>query len=196
VAARRVGAFLDYAAADPYGVIFELMALAGLRRGEAAGLRWADVDLVRGYLVVRQQIVQLDSNVTACDCGQTHKGLDVSAPKTASGEARRVDLGSAAVAALLTHRLAQDAEKSSWGSAYRDHDLVFAQANGDPIHPERITKRFRQLVKASGLRPVRLHDLRHGRASLLLASGTDISLVSKMLGHSSITLTADTYTPA
>ena len=79
------------------------------------------------------------------------------------------------------------------GSAYRDHDLVFAQDNGDPIHPERITKRFGQLVKTSGLRHVRLHDLRHGRASMLLASGIDIALVSKMLGHSSITLTADTY---
>jgi len=61
------------------------------------------------------------------------------------------------------------------------------------MHPERVTKRFARLVKASGLRHVRLHDLRDGRASLLLAAGTDITLVSKMLGHSTITLTADTY---
>jgi site-specific recombinase XerD len=76
---------------------------------------------------------------------------------------------------------------------YADHDLVFAREDGNPIHPERVTKRFIQLVKSSGLRQVRLHDLRHGRASLLLASGTDIAVVSKMLGHSSITLTVDTY---
>ena len=119
--------------------------------------------------------------------------MAITAPKTAGGEARRVDLGQTAVGALLTHRLVQDAEKAAWGDAYRDHGLVFAQANGDPIQPERITKRFGQLVQTSGLRKVRLHDLRHGRASLLLAAGTDIALVSKMLGHSSITLTADTY---
>ena len=96
-------------------------------------------------------------------------------------------------ATLLVHRLKQDEEQRRASVAYRDHGLVFAQPNGDPIHPERITKRFIELVNASGLRRVRLHDLRHGRASMLLASGTDIALVSKMLGHSSITLTADTY---
>jgi integrase len=93
----------------------------------------------------------------------------------------------------LAQKLAQDAEREQWATAYADHDVVIVRENGDPIHPERVTKRFTQLVKTSGLRPVRLHDLRHGRASLLLASGTDIALVSKMLGHSSITLTADTY---
>jgi hypothetical protein len=146
-----------------------------------------------GYLVVRQQIVQLQAEVDCQLCGGQHKGMAITAPKMASGEARRVDLGPTAVGALLTHRLAQDADKAAWADAYRDHGLVFGQANGDPIHPERITKRFGQLVQTSGLRKVRLHDLRHGRASLLLAAGTDIALVSKMLGHSSIALTADTY---
>ena len=94
---------------------------------------------------------------------------------------------------LLAHRLKQDEERREASAAYRDHGLVFAQSNGDPVHPERLTQRFIELVEASGLRRVRLHDLRHGRASMLLASGTDIALVSKMLGHSSITLTADTY---
>jgi integrase len=79
------------------------------------------------------------------------------------------------------------------GAAYAEQSLVFAQPNGDPIHPERLTKRFGRLVKTSGLRGNRLHDLQHARASLLLASGTDISLVSKLLGHSSISVTADTY---
>jgi hypothetical protein len=114
-------------------------------------------------------------------------------PKTSSGEARRVDLGRAGVGVVLGQKCAQDAERAQWATAYEDHDLVFAQQNGDPIHPERVTKRFTQLVRSSGLRRTRLHDLRHARASLLLASGTDIAVVSKMLGHSSITLTADTY---
>jgi site-specific recombinase XerC len=71
---------------------------------------------------------------------------------------------------------------------------VFAREKGDPIPPERVTKRFSQLVESAGLRPIALHDLRHGWASLLLASGADMAVVSKMLGRSSAAFTADTYT--
>jgi hypothetical protein len=62
-----------------------------------------------------------------------------------------------------------------------------------PIPPESATTAFGRLVNEAGLRPVRLHDLRHGRASLMLAAGVPIAVVSKMLGHSSITITSDTY---
>jgi integrase len=192
--ADELGAFLDYAGSDRFGPIFELVAMAGLRRGEALGLRWSDAHLDEGYLVVRQQVIQVDAQSYHCAvCGRLHKGIQFGPPKTASGDARRVDLGQAGVGVLLEQRLRQEAERAQGGSVYADHDLVFAREDGNPIHPERVTKRFIQLVKSSGLRQVRLHDLRHGRASLLLASGTDIAVVSKMLGHSSITLTVDTY---
>ena len=91
------------------------------------------------------------------------------------------------------HKLAQDAAREKLSSVYRDHDLVFAQTSGDPINPERLTKRFGELVAEAGLRRVRLHDLRHGWASLLLASGSDLTVVSKTMGHSSYSFTADTY---
>ena len=94
---------------------------------------------------------------------------------------------------LLAQRLGQDEERQAWGEAYADHDLVFAREDGNPLAPETVTKRFRELVDEAELRPVRFHDLRHGRASLLLAADVDIALVSKMLGHSSIAITADTY---
>lgn len=70
---------------------------------------------------------------------------------------------------------------------------MFAREDGQPIPPERVTKRFAKLVAEAVLRHVRLHDLRHGRAPLLLVSGTDIVIVSKVLGHSSISITSDTY---
>ena len=122
-----------------------------------------------------------------------HRGILFGPPKTASGDARRVDLSGQAMGALLTHKLAQDAARETLGLVYRDHDLVFAQPSGDPFNPERFTKRFTQLVAEAGLRRVRLHDLRHGRASLLLASGSDLTVVSKTMGHSSYSFTADTY---
>lgn len=106
-----------------------------------------------------------------------------------------MDLGAHAVGVLLSHRLQQDAARAAVGDAYADHDLVFAREDGNSIHPERVSKRFGHPVTDSGSPPTRLHDLRHARASLSLASGTDIALVSKILGHSSISVTDDTYAP-
>jgi integrase len=177
----ELGKFLDHAAGDRLGTLYEVMAATGLRRGEACGLRWQDVDLERGRLVVRQQVVVLGHD------------LRFGPPKTSSGEARVVDLDDGTVGALLGHRLAQDAGRAEWGPAYADHDLVFTRENGEPLHPERVTKRFLQLVDAAGVRKVRLHDLRHGQASLMLAAGVPLAVVSKRLGHSGVGITSDTY---
>ena len=188
---EELGTFLDALAGHPYAAYFETVAMTGLRRGEAAGLRWSDVDLDRGVITVRQQITHVDGDCPIC--GQHHKGITFGPPKTSSGEARRVDLGSHVVGVLLAHRLAQDAQKELLGTAYGDHDLVFAREDGQPVNPTYFTSAFQQLCKKAGVRQVRLHDLRHGRASLLMAAGIEIGVVSKMLGHSSIAITADTY---
>jgi hypothetical protein len=71
---------------------------------------------------------------------------------------------------------------------------VFTTDDGTPLHPDWITRRFRHLVVTSGLPPVRLHDLRHGAATLAHAAGADLKTVQEQLGHTSIVLTADTYT--
>ncbi len=141
----------------------------------------ADVDLQRGVLWVRQQVVQLGHE------------LVVGPPKTASAEDRRVDLDEHTIGALLAHRLGQDAERATWGAAWVETGLVFTREDGSGWHPEVVTKRFRELAVEAGLRPVRLHDLRHGQASLMLAAGVPLAVVSKRLGHSSITITSDTY---
>jgi integrase len=160
----ELGAFLDSIAADRFAPLFELIAGTGLRRGEAVGLRWADVDLERAQLVVRQQIVGLDGQQAPCPyCGGQHLGAVFGRPKTASGEDRVVELDGGVAGVLLAHRLHQDAERATWGAAYSDHGLVFAREDGTPIAPERVTKRFGQMISAAGLRPIRLHDLRHGR---------------------------------
>jgi integrase len=193
-APAELGAFLDFVAGHRLGALFEVMGGTGLRRGEALGLRWSDIDIDGSRAVVRRQLVQLDATDAACPhCGGAHRGLAFGKPKTASGEARIVALDSGLLGTLVAHRLSQDMERAGWGQAYRHHGLVFAQENGTPIRPERVTKRFAELVKAAGLRPVRLHDLRHGQASLLLAVGVPLAVVSKRLGHSSLTITADTY---
>ena len=192
----ELGRFLDSLEGHDLAAVFELIAASGLRRGEALGLRWSDVDLDRSRLVVRQQLLQVTSPSARAECpycGDRHAQAAFGAPKTSSGEARSVDLDSGTVQVLLRHRVRQEGDRQQWGDAYVDHGLVFARPDGAPIPPEYVTKLFVELSEAAGLRRIRLHDLRHGAASLRLAAGVDIAVVSKQLGHSTIGLTADTY---
>ena len=92
------------------------------------------------------------------------------------------------------HRASQQAEQVMLGERYHDSGYVITSLNGDPLAPDRLSRYFRQLSAAAGLPPIRLHDLRPGAASLALAAGADLKVVQDMLGHSSIVLTADTYT--
>jgi integrase len=152
-----------------------------LRRGESAGLAWEDVDLDGAAVAVRRQRVLIGREVIEDD------------PKSEAGE-RTVPLDAGTVAALRAQRRAQLAERLEWGSAWVDSGKVFTRENGEPLHPATISDRFHELVVAADLPPVRLHDLRHGAASLMLAAGVDLKVVQETLGHSSITLTSDTYT--
>ena len=157
-----------------------LIALRGLRRGEAAGLRWCDVDLDAATAMISQQLQQYDGHLTLCP------------PKTSSSQ-RLIALDRTTVTVLRRHRAAQDTERARAGTSYRDSGYVFTNLNGDPMPPDRLTRHFRQLCDAAGLPPIRLHDLRHGAASLALAAGAELKTVQDQLGHSSIVLTADTY---
>ena len=177
----QLGHFLDSVAADPLGPVLEVLASTGMRRGEVLGLRWQDVDLDRAVVTVRQQLVSVGGKVR------------FGPPKTRSGEARTVDLDSRTVGTLLAVRLAQDAERAAWGATYADAGLVFAREDGSPLDPGQVTKRFGQLAREAGLPPARLHDLRHAAASLMIQAGVPIVLVSKRLGHSSISITSDVY---
>ncbi|MCW2918674.1 MAG: integrase family protein [Actinomycetia bacterium] len=160
---------------------YHLIALRGLRRGEAAGLRWCDVDLDNGVAVISQQLQQYDGHLTVCR------------PKTARS-ARVIALDRTTVAALRAHRQRQKAEQREYGDGYHLSGYLFTNFNGDPMALDRLTRTFRKLTAAAGLPPIRLHDLRHGAATLALAAGVELKVVQDMLGHSSIVLTADTYT--
>lgn len=157
------------------------LALTGLRRGEAIGLRWQDVDFVRQRLTVRQQVVR-------------HRGeLITGPPKTRSGEDRRVDLDTGTVGVLIAHNLVQDHERRDNSLPAPGHDLVFTWPDGSPYSPDHVSRQFRLIAARPGLPVKRLHDLRHGSASLQLAAGVPMAVVSQRLGHSTITLTADIY---
>lgn len=96
--------------------------------------------------------------------------------------------------ALRQHRARQQRAKREWGEAWIDSGRVFTRANGSWVQPDWLTDHFDRLVRRSGLPPIRLHDLRHGAATLALAAGVDMKVVQEMLDHASYALTSDTYT--
>jgi len=159
---------------------YHLIALRGLRRGEAAGLRWCDVDLDGKTAVISQQLQQYDGHLTVCP------------PKTPHS-VRTIALDHTTVAALRAHRNRQRAEAARFRPGYQASGYVFTNLNGHPMAPDRLSRTFKKLAADAGLPPVRLHDLRHGAATLALAAGVDLRTVQDQLGHCSIVLTADTY---
>jgi integrase len=204
----ELGAFLDSIQGERLAPLFEVIAATGLRRGEALGLRWEDVDVARGVLVIRQQLTERSGTTEVCPfCGEVHVGLRFAAPKTESGEYRRVELDRNTAGVLLGWQVAQAAERDVWGQTYADHGLIFCQEDGTPLRPERVDRLFHRLTDKVmvpedreradsalvSLRRVRLHDLRHGQASMMLAAGVDMNVVSKRLGHSRSSFTADVY---
>lgn len=178
---EQTGAFLDAIAGDRLYALYHLIAHRGLRRGEACGLHWTDLDLDGAALTVTWQIVQHGW------------ATELKAPKT-EGSERLIALDTGTVTALREHRHQQKRERLAAGPAWTDTGLVFTRPDGTALHPASVTEQFHAAAAAADLPPVRLHDLRHGAATLALAAGTDLKIVQEMLGHSTITLTADTYT--
>ena len=177
----QLAAFLRHASGDRLGAAYHLVGSTGLRRGELCGLRWSDVDLDGATLTVRQQHVEVG------------RAIVVGEPKTKAG-ARLVALDAGTVAVLRTHRAAQAVERLAWGAGYTDLGLVFAREDGTALRPEYVTRHFLALSADAGLPRIVLHGLRHTWATHALAAGVDLLVVSRHLGHSSLALTADTYT--
>lgn len=151
-----------------------------MRRGELLALTWSSLDLPSHRLFVRASLVTINYE------------LHLSTPKTRRSR-RAIELDPATVMALQEHRLAQEEERDLAGNLYGGRDLVFARLNGDFLHPHSVSQGFSRLVRRHRLPPIRFHDLRHTSATLALAAGVHPKVVSERLGHSSVTITLDTY---
>lgn len=172
--------FLAGAIDDRLFAAWLLLASTGMRRGEALGLRWRDLDLAASSAAIRQTVIAVNHEVM------------IGTPKTAKGR-RVVTLDGATVAALRAHRKRQAAEQLKMGAGWAELDLIFTDPTGRPLHPERFSRTFAGRVRALGLPAVRLHDLRHGGATMALSAGVHPKVVQERLGHSTIGITLDTY---
>lgn len=172
---QQTGAFLDHAAKhDPdLYPLFHLIAYRGLRRGEAVGLRDLDTALDRAEITIANQITAIG------------RGLHRKRPKSESSN-RSIGLDTVTVAVLRAYRSRRPRD--------RNEGLFFTRPDGFAWHPAAVSRRFRRLVALADLPRGRLHDLRHGAATLALAAGVDLKVIQATLGHSTLALTADTYT--
>jgi len=157
-----------------------LLITTGMRRGEAMGLRWQDVDLSANTLSVRQTRVQLGYETV------------ISTPKTEKGK-RLVALDPATVEVLSRLQRLREVECTRKGRPLEPADVIFTDGEGEPLHPERATRLFRAAARRANVPVIRLHDLRHTHATLALSAGVHPKVVSERLGHANIGITLDTY---
>jgi integrase len=162
------------------GIAFYTLLGTGLRRGELLGLRWQDVNLKDGVIHVRQTLVPVSG------------GFIFQEPKTKQSK-RDVPLPTKLQKALKVHQKQQEWEKRIAGDAYQDHGLVFCREDGQPIKPRDFNAAFEVVTEKAGVN-INLHGLRHTFATRCLEQGIDAKTVSELLGHSTITITLDTYT--
>jgi integrase len=175
--ARR---FCEAVRGDRWEAFFLLMVHVGLRPGEALGLKWSDLD--GGNLRVRRALVRIPGHGAMLEDTKTPRGR------------RAIPLKEQASEALQRHRRSQIEWRLKLGTAYQDQDLIFASETGGFADCQNIRGRhLKPILKAAKLPLLRLYDLRHCCATMLLVSGEHPKVVQERLGHASITLTLDTY---
>jgi integrase len=164
----------------PLGPLVTLSLATGLRQGELLGLGWDDVDLDAGTLAVRQQLQRAD-------------GAYALAPLKTERSRRTLALPPVAVDNLRAHKARQNAERLRLGAYRQNTGRIFTTAAGDFLNGSAVTHAFQKQLKAAGLPPLKWHGLRHGCASLMIAEGKDTRRIMEQLGHSQISVAANTY---
>jgi integrase len=176
--------FLAAASQDKWAVLFALALTTGMRPEEYLGLQWKDVEVEKGTVTVQRTLIWRRKG----------GGWYFSEPKT-SRSRRTIPLPASIVQSIREHRRRQAEQRLKAGPKYQNNDLVFATAEGSPLMPRNLLSRhFKPTLKRAELpKSIRLYDLRHSCATLLLAAGENPKVVSERLGHSGIAMTLDVY---
>jgi integrase len=165
---------------DRHYPLWVLLATTGMRRGEALGLRWSDVDLDSGRMRVVQTVVQ------------TRNSVSLGVPKTSQGR-RSVSLDPMTVSVLRAHRVRMLEDRMLAGPDFEDRGLVFHHPDGSWLRPNSVSDAFLRRVARHGLPRLTLHGLRHTWATLALEDGVHPKVVQERLGHSTVAITLGIY---
>jgi integrase len=174
--------FLNAALYDPYYPLFVLLLATGMRPGEAFGLQWNDIDLEHNRIAVQRSL------------DRTGGKWSLKAPKTAQSR-RSIPIPNEVSQILIQHGLTQSERKKKFGDNYQDFGFVFTAENGQPIYKQNFVRRHFKpiLIKAGLSTELRLYDLRHTCATLLLGEGIHPKIVSERLGYASVNMTLNRY---
>jgi len=165
-----------------YRAMISLDLLTGLRRGELLGLRWCDIDYDNEVITVAQT-----SNYV------TGRGIYIDTPKSETS-IRHMKVAQTAFILLREYKAWQDEQQKKCGDYWKQaDDRIFTGDDGSPIHPDTLTKWFKFFVRRHGFPDVTVHSLRHTYASIMIADGTPLVVVSNNLGHAQVSTTSDIY---
>ncbi len=175
--------FLDASQKERLATLFSFLLATGCRPSEAIGLKWQDLSFDRNTVEIKRVVVWQ----------RTGGSWEFCQPKTAKSR-RTIPLPVSLVKEIKQHRIRQHKERLKLGVNWQDFDLIFPSQVGTPLTMGRITRVFQRIKKDVGIiKPLRLYDLRHSTATLLLQANVNPKVVSERLGHSTITLTLDVY---
>lgn len=164
----------------PMELPIALSGLAGLRRGEAAGLQWSDVDMDNGIITIRKQ--------------RTAGSKDTRRSKVKTLESyRSIKIAQELVEILKRHKSIQEQNKLILGDEYHDNGFVCCEPDGSIINPSNFSKRFHNILENNQFPIIRYHDLRHSFATNMIRLGVPVNTVSKMMGHSTPVVTLTIY---
>jgi integrase len=165
-----------------YRAMVSIDLLTGLRRGELLGLRWCDIDFDNEVITVAQT-----SNYVK------GRGVYVDTPKSETSE-RQIKVAQTAFILLREYKAWQDERRDKCGDYWKEtDDRIFTSEDGSLIHPDSLTRWFKSFVTRHGFPDVHLHSLRHTYASIMIADGTPLVVVSSNLGHAQVSTTSDIY---
>lgn len=167
----------------PLSEYFRTAVITGMRPGELAGLRWDDLDPAGCIICVQRSLWWRDSG----------KGWVLSPPKTTKGR-REITISKSLVGALMELKKRQEVLRDAAGANYKDKGFIFVDEAGLPLRPDVLRRVFKAALATAGLpKNIRLHDLRHTSATLLLKAGENIKVVSERLGHANVSITLEIY---
>jgi integrase len=172
--------FLQHVVGDRFEALWILLLGSGLRRGEALGLQWDDVDFSNRTVSVSRSLGLLNGVPT------------MSYPKTPNS-IRTITVGRSVIDALQAHRRRQVQARLESDSWHDEEGMIFTNHVGKRLRPDHVTRRLKKLVTEADLPWITVHGLRHSMASIALQNGTDIATVSERLGHADAGITTRIY---